>query len=104
MNRAETFQRRGSKCLDGAFVANIGRNGQGLDTPGSPRPAAASRAVSSKSASTTRIPAAAKRSASARPIPLAAPVTTAIFPGASSMTRPFPGGAASQQLIHGSAK
>ena len=35
MNRAETFQRRSSKCLDGAFVANIGWNGQRLDTPGS---------------------------------------------------------------------
>src|SRR5215471_1200700 len=54
-----------------------------------PRPAifseAASSAGCSTSASTTSSPARANRSASAKPIPLAAPVTTATFPAVSSM-------------------
>jgi hypothetical protein len=48
--------------------------------------AASSSAASSMSAITTRMPSAAKRSARPRPIPLAAPVTTAAFPLRSSMS------------------
>src|SRR5688572_22294851 len=43
--------------------------------------AAASRPASSTSASTTFMPAEAARWANAKPIPLAAPVTTAVVPG-----------------------
>ena len=60
-----------------------------------PRPAicsaAARSAGCSTSASTTSSPARANRSASAKPIPLAAPVTTATFPAVSSMTLPLSG-------------
>ena len=45
--------------------------------------AASSSRGTSTSASTTFIPAAANRSANARPIPLAAPVITAVFPARS---------------------
>jgi hypothetical protein len=48
--------------------------------------AAASSAAGSMSASTTRMPAAVKASHSAKPMPLAAPVTTATL-SASSSTR-----------------
>src|SRR5262245_29153060 len=51
-------------------------------------PAASLSAPASTSASTTCIPAAAKRSASARPIPLPAPVTTAILSVKSFMCTP----------------
>jgi len=58
-----------------------------------PRPAifseAARSAGCSTSASTTSSPARANRSANAKPIPLAAPVTTATFPAVSSMAPPL---------------
>src|SRR5579862_4344796 len=52
--------------------------------------AAVASAASSTSASTTWSPEAAKRFAKARPIPLAAPVTTATFPGSNSIPLPLP--------------
>ena len=53
--------------------------------------AVASRASRSTSARTTRMPSSAKRCASPRPIPLAAPVTTATRPSNCCIARPSAG-------------
>ena len=69
----ETSVRTGSTVAPPAFISD----------------AVLARAPSSTSARTTFIPSAAKRSAIARPMPLAAPVTTAVLPLNSFMPPPF---------------
>ena len=90
--------RRRTRCTSprrGARRPRRGRRPRASPAPRRlvPRAAAArSSAGASMSASTTFMPSAAKRSAMAKPIPLAAPVTTATRPARSRISRSVAGG------------
>jgi hypothetical protein len=71
-----------SACTDASSLTSVRTVSASTPRPVM-RSAAASSAPSSTSASTTCIPDAANRSDRANPIPLAAPVTTAILPASS---------------------
>ena len=84
-----TAPKRSIAAAARAFTAASSLTSVGTASVLTPRPAifseAACSAGCSTSARTTSSPARANRSASAKPIPLAAPVTTATFPTVSSM-------------------
>ena len=88
-----TAPKRSTAAAARALTATSSLTSVGTASVLAPRPAilseAACSAGCSTSASTTSSPARANRSASASPIPLAAPVTTATFPAVSSMVPPL---------------
>ena len=85
VGRAELLERAGRQPVDRGGVRDVRDHPDGLGTAARNSPTALSRATSSTSASTRRIPAPANADARANPIPPAPPVTTATFPESSSM-------------------
>jgi hypothetical protein len=84
----EAGERGVPEAVDGVGVGHVGDDREGIDARSTDRGLASSSLGASTSASTTCMPAAAKRSAMARPMPLAAPVITAVLPLRSRMAAP----------------
>src|SRR5215469_7600791 len=84
-----TAPKRSTAAAARALTADSSLTSVGTASVSAPKPAicrsASCNACCSTSARTTLSPVRAKRRASAKPIPLAAPVTTATFPAAGSM-------------------